>query len=54
MACRRHLIASVAAKLLPSKLVRLRGSLGWAGSGGFVGGSESLWPASDDGELGSV
>jgi hypothetical protein len=54
MACRRNLIASVAAKLLPLKLVRLRGSLGWTGSGTVVGGSELLSLASDEGDRRSV
>jgi hypothetical protein len=41
------LIASVAAKLLPSKLVRLRGTLGGAGIGPVGGGSGLLGTVSD-------
>ena len=40
------MIASVAGKLLPVKLVRLRGTLGGASSGPVVGGS-GLWPVAD-------
>ena len=48
------MIASVAAKLLPLKLVRLRSSLGGAGSGAVVAGSELLWLASDEAERSSA
>lgn len=47
MIWRSHLIASVAAKSLPLKLVRLRGTLGGAGAGAVGGGSGSLGPVSD-------
>lgn len=39
MTWRSHLIASVAAKLLPLKLVRLSGTLAGAGIGAVGGGS---------------
>jgi hypothetical protein len=42
-----HLIASVAAKLLPLKLVRLRSNLGGAGIGPVGGGSGLLGTVSD-------
>ena len=47
MTWRSHLIASVAAKSLPLKLVRLRGTLCGAGTGEVGFGSGSLWPVSD-------
>jgi hypothetical protein len=47
MTWRSHLIASVAAKLLPVKSVRLRGTLAGAGTGPVGGGSGLLGTVSD-------